>query len=334
MDSKTLWNRLTVLVKEFVAFDSAMSQPGASSECGTSLHEKNNFRLAIAQEITGAFIPLSKNTPAELPYYQKAIARLLMVGDFEDWLVKTLETEALSNETVYLVAKNYSTACLYAGKYETALRFWSHALTSSRDNPETTDVIPADKASEYDATPAHRKLAEEFIGFVRQNLADDGNFIDLCCGTGLNAEFLDRPNSRITGVDLELGGLKAAGRSHYFHELLEGSIESTLPTLPAAHFDGIWCCAGVYFFQDLTPCFEQASRLLKPGGIFAFNAWPAPDNGDAHITRGGTHRYCHSKAHLEKCAANTGLFLKELEWRTAYNIPNWFIAFQKAGKPE
>ncbi|MFZ2854373.1 MAG: hypothetical protein WAZ34_09720 [Rhodocyclaceae bacterium] len=83
MDSKTLWNRLTALVKEFVVFDTAASRPGASSECGTSLHEKNAFRLAVAQEITGAFIRLSKRTPAELPYYRKAIARLLMVGDLK-----------------------------------------------------------------------------------------------------------------------------------------------------------------------------------------------------------------------------------------------------------
>lgn len=329
MDSKTLWKRLTALVKEFAAFDAATSRPGTLSECGASPHEKNVFRLAIAQEIAGAFIRLSKRTPTELPYYRKAMARLLMVGDFEDWLAKTLEAERLSDETVYLVAKDYSTACLYAGEHEAALRFWSHALTSSRNGSAAADAIPSDSASDYDAIPAHRKLAEEFIGFVRQSLADGDNFIDLCCGTGLNAEFLERPGSRITGIDLELGGLKTAGRSHYFHELLEGSIDDMLPTLPAAQFDALWCCAGLYFFRDLRPLFVQASRLLKPGGILAFNAWPGDPENDVRITRGGTPRYCHSQAYLESCASNAGFSLKDFRWHMVYHMPNWFMAFQK-----
>ncbi|MFZ2854374.1 MAG: class I SAM-dependent methyltransferase [Rhodocyclaceae bacterium] len=237
----------------------------------------------------------------------------------------------MSDETVYLVAKDYSAACVYAGEHETALRFWSHALTSSRNSPKAADAIPADNASEYDATPAHRKLAEEFIGFVRQNLANGDNFIDLCCGTGLNAEFLDRPDSRTIGIDLELGGLKAAGRIHYFHELLEGSIEDMLPTLPAAHFDAIWCCGALYFFHDLRPLFAQAARLLKPDGILAFNAWPGDPENDVRITRGGTPRYCHSKAYLESCASDNGFSLKDFKWRVAYHMPNWFMAFQKTG---
>lgn len=181
----------------------------------------------------------------------------------------------MSDETVYLVAKDYSAACVYAGEHETALRFWSHALTSSRNSPKAADAIPADNASEYDATPAHRKLAEEFIGFVRQNLANGDNFIDLCCGTGLNAEFLDRPDSRTIGIDLELGGLKAAGRIHYFHELLEGSIEDMLPTLPAAHFDAIWCCGALYFFTTSGRSSHRQRDCSSPMGYSRSTPGPA-----------------------------------------------------------
>lgn len=329
MDSKTIWNRLTALVKEFATFEAAISQSTNLTENEQFQKENIVIRLAIAQEIAGAFIRLAKRTPSELPYYRKAIAQQLGVTNFERWLEQILKIPLASEENLYLVAKDYSVACLYAGEFESTLRFWGHALTSSRARVPVSDAIAADDAGKYDATETHQTLAKEFVHFVRKNLTGGNDFIDLCCGTGLNAELMDWANSRITGIDLELGGLKAAGRSHYFHKLLEGPVEVLLPTLPEAHFDTICCCAGLYFFQDLNPLFEQASRLLRPGGTLIFNAWPGNSENERQVTRGGTYRYCHSKTHLEKCANSSGFTLKDLEWHVVYNMPNWFMAFQK-----
>ena len=41
----------------------------------------------------------------------------------------------------------------------------------------------------------------------------------------------------------------------------------------AASFDAVACQFGVMFFPDKAKAFSEARRVLKPGGIFIFNAW-------------------------------------------------------------
>src|SRR3954465_12352928 len=42
---------------------------------------------------------------------------------------------------------------------------------------------------------------------------------------------------------------------------------------PDASFDAVVCQFGVMFFPDKAKAFAEARRVLKPGGIFIFNAW-------------------------------------------------------------
>ena len=40
-----------------------------------------------------------------------------------------------------------------------------------------------------------------------------------------------------------------------------------------ASFDAVVCQFGVMFFPDKDGAFAEARRVLRPGGIFVFNAW-------------------------------------------------------------
>jgi ubiquinone/menaquinone biosynthesis C-methylase UbiE len=42
---------------------------------------------------------------------------------------------------------------------------------------------------------------------------------------------------------------------------------------PDGTFDAVVCQFGVMFFPDKSKAFAQASRVLKPGGVFIFNVW-------------------------------------------------------------
>jgi ubiquinone/menaquinone biosynthesis C-methylase UbiE len=42
---------------------------------------------------------------------------------------------------------------------------------------------------------------------------------------------------------------------------------------PDASFDAVVCQFGVMFFPDKPRAFAEARRVLKPGGVFLFNAW-------------------------------------------------------------
>jgi len=46
----------------------------------------------------------------------------------------------------------------------------------------------------------------------------------------------------------------------------------TLP-FPEASFDAVVCQFGVMFFPDRPKAYAEARRVLKPGGVFLFNAW-------------------------------------------------------------
>jgi SAM-dependent methyltransferase len=42
---------------------------------------------------------------------------------------------------------------------------------------------------------------------------------------------------------------------------------------PDGEFDAVVCQFGVMFFPDKSKAFSEASRVLKPGGVFIFNVW-------------------------------------------------------------
>jgi ubiquinone/menaquinone biosynthesis C-methylase UbiE len=51
-----------------------------------------------------------------------------------------------------------------------------------------------------------------------------------------------------------------------------------------ASFDIVVCQFGVMFFPDKARAFAQARRVLRPGGVFLFNAWDRiEDNEFAHV---------------------------------------------------
>ncbi len=97
------------------------------------------------------------------------------------------------------------------------------------------------------------------------------NILDLGCGTGLCAPFLQQLGDRLTGVDLSRRMLEKASARALYSDLVEAEAGDFLDH-SRDRFDLVVAADFVPYFGDLAILFEKTARVLKPGGLFAFNA--------------------------------------------------------------
>ncbi|MFZ2854375.1 MAG: class I SAM-dependent methyltransferase [Rhodocyclaceae bacterium] len=296
---------------------------------GKELRAKEIDAADVCSEVSYALLRLAAASPKQLNEGKNHIAKLLGIDNFDRWIEEVIK--ACDPATQYKITLFYSAACVLGSEYSTAMHIWSYAVTESRPPEAQFEAIDASAAPEYDSASVHLRACRSFMDFLRPSLEGKNDFIDLCCGTGLTTEHLQLADKRVVGIDLELDGLRANGRTSLFSALHQGDAQAILPSLPAASFDAIWCCGAAYFFSDLSWIFSEASRLLRPGGVLSMNVWPSPENMDVSITKGGTFRYCHSKGYLMRCAEAAGMCLAQTRWGLTYNMPTWYMIFEKHG---
>lgn len=117
----------------------------------------------------------------------------------------------------------------------------------------------------YDTRPNPLTMAEgkvlwALLGDVRKK-----KVLDLGCGTGRHAIEIAKAGASVTGVDFSDGMLaaaraKAGGLDVRF---LEGNLQS-VPL--QEQFDLVLCSLVLNHVENLTPCFREMSRLLRPDG--------------------------------------------------------------------
>jgi SAM-dependent methyltransferase len=91
--------------------------------------------------------------------------------------------------------------------------------------------------------------------------------IDLGCGTGrIGAWLASRGVAAIDGVDLTPEMLDKARDLGVYRRLLEEDVRKT--SLPAAGADLVVSCLVVGHLPELGPAYDEADRLLRPGGHF------------------------------------------------------------------
>jgi predicted TPR repeat methyltransferase len=127
--------------------------------------------------------------------------------------------------------------------------------------------------------------------------------LDLGCGTGLSGAAVADISKRIVGVDVSGAMLQEARARGCYHELTEGEILGWMRAAAAAQFDLIIAADVLVYFGDLEPIFEQARRLLRPGGLFTFSIEVSRD-GDFRLQDSG--RYAQSAAYVERLAREHG----------------------------
>src|SRR6187397_391297 len=116
----------------------------------------------------------------------------------------------------------------------------------------------------------------------------DKDVLELGCGAAQWSIGLARLGARPVGIDLSERQLEHARRlqeaAGVSFPLLHASAENV--PLPDASFDIVFCDHGAMTFADPHRTVPEAARLLRSGGLFAFNQgsafadvhWPAEDD--------------------------------------------------------
>jgi predicted TPR repeat methyltransferase len=141
------------------------------------------------------------------------------------------------------------------------------------------------------------------ISGIRPFAPHSAEVLDLGCGTGLSGAALAPVAKRIVGVDVSGAMLDEARARGCYQELAEAEVLGWMRAAAAKQFDVIIAADVLIYFGDLGPVFEQAMRLLRPGGLFAFSIEVSRD-ADFRLQDSG--RYAQSATYIERLAKEHG----------------------------
>lgn len=187
---------------------------------------------------------------------------------------------------------------------------------------EKTSKAFSRAASQYDRYATwQQKNARELVsavGFYPSSV------LDLGCGTGEVSILLKNkfPEAEVHGLDLAPGMIAAAElRSIYENKpdilFKVGDMERI--DYPAESFDLIVSNLSLQWLNELTGCFNEVSRVLKPGGNFLFStvlAGSQQELADAYLRTFGEFPHRHAfKERAEICAALVRNNFTEIKYR-------------------
>lgn len=150
------------------------------------------------------------------------------------------------------------------------------------------------------------RVPELLAALVRSQGRSGLDALDLGCGTGLVGTALGSLARSLAGVDLSPRMLEVAARKGCYATLYDADIAQWLARADPAGFDLAVAADVFIYIGDLREIFQEARRVLRPGGLFAFSV-EVCEVGDFQLQPTG--RYAQSRAYVEGLAAAQGFKL-------------------------
>ena len=247
-------------------------------------------------------------------------------------------------------------SCYYArGETAAAIGALQTALKLKPDDEETifmmaminVKYLPENKRPssmpQHIAVDYFDRMADSYefqqreMGYVGHVVLDDAvrayvdvkqvNFrmLDLGCGTGLMGYMLADVAGHMTGVDFSRTMLDHAmrrkrkdGGDLYIRAILR-DIRDYLHEVDRASFDLLTASHVFNFIGDLETVFSGAARVLKEGGLFAFQVEPYPHPGFGMLP--GKGRFSHNDRYILALAEKNNFAILEVKKEDVY--PNY-----------
>ncbi|MBC5765222.1 class I SAM-dependent methyltransferase [Ramlibacter albus] len=107
--------------------------------------------------------------------------------------------------------------------------------------------------------------------------------LELAAGTGVvtrNLAVMLDASAGIVATDLNPAMIDEAQRTGTARPVEWRAADAMQLPFENGSFDAVVCQFGVMFFPDKAKAYAEARRVLRPGGLFAFNAWCAIDRNE------------------------------------------------------
>lgn len=160
----------------------------------------------------------------------------------------------------------------------------------------------------------------QIIGATWHLTSNKWDILDLGCGTGLCGEQFKSHARSLIGVDIAEKMLAIAAKKNIYDALIHADILSFLNKQDPI-FDIVLAGDVLVYYGDLSVYFSAVFRVLRPNGIFAFNA-EVGELKDYEITDSG--RFSHRKDYLEQLIAESHfeiLDYQKITMRTQNQLP-------------
>jgi predicted TPR repeat methyltransferase len=196
--------------------------------------------------------------------------------------------------------------------------------------------VDTDKTSDYqgeEATLYESQAAEIgwhgheiLFGLMYEFVKPDETLLDIGIGTGLSSLLFHKAGLHISGFDRSREMLEGCKSKGFSGEIILHDLRSVPFPYETGSFNHVISLGVLNFYADLAPVFEEAARIIKPGGTFGFAVEERKPEQEARYTirvNGGgaqTNRreiamYRHSYEHVRDLLGSTGFFvLKNYEF--------------------
>lgn len=192
-------------------------------------------------------------------------------------------------------------------------------------NPAQHDSYAADYDAQVRAYDCH--ITDLVFGLCYEFTRPGQSLLDVGTGSGLAAQPFARAGLQISGMDFSPAMLEICRAKGFFADLQQHDLTATPWPYLAAHFEHLVACGVFHFIPELESIFDEAARLLKPGGLSAFTTrFPTADLHEKPYNRhlaGAFEIFSHSpdyitallkqrsftRLKLQKCFVGEEIFL-------------------------
>ncbi|MFN2152044.1 MAG: class I SAM-dependent methyltransferase, partial [Anaerolineales bacterium] len=156
------------------------------------------------------------------------------------------------------------------------------------------------RADYYDSLFA--PVSTQAVRDILNSLGEIGGkkHLDVACGTGHLVAAASKRGAISEGVDFA-PAMVAAAQANYSGEYFQTADASDLP-FEDGSFDVVTCSFGLLHMEKPQAAVDEAFRVLKSGGCFAFTLWYGAEDGNDHhaITKAALARHATKDVKLSK----------------------------------